>query len=450
MNKLFYNCLLITMNEKEEIIPNGAIYIEGKKIAAIGTTSDLLARYPQAEKEDMQGKAVLPGFINLHTHTVLSALRGLADDCNSVKAVFGWMAYINEIVTPEESYHISSNALLELVKAGSTTVMENSANMEAVAQAMKESGLRSYLAAGKIHDYDLTPIRYGQFVQKKEIGESTLKAAMQLFENWHGKEEGRMQCVIYPHANDTCSPKLLRELKRISDHYKALVTVHFAQTTREVERLRNAYHQTPAEFLIDVGLFNERLSGAHCIFIEEGDIDLMAQYGVTFINNCVINNKRGAIPHTHIALQKGVNVGLGTDNMFGDIIETLRYAISNMRIDIPDFKIPTPYQALKMATINGAKALNRSQELGSLEEGKLADLIMVDYMQPHLLPADKDNIVENLVYNGLGSDVFCNMVEGRIIYRKDQGTLWQEEEVMTTAQQTAEKIWQRLVPLVEN
>ena len=190
---------------------------------------------------------------------------------------------------------------------------------------------------------------------------------MQLFENWHGKEEGRMQCVIYPHANDTCSPKLLRELKRISDHYKALVTVHFAQTTREVERLRNAYHQTPAEFLIDVGLFNERLSGAHCIFIEEGDIDLMAQYGVTFINNCVINNKRGAIPHTHIALQKGVNVGLGTDNMFGDIIETLRYAISNMRIDIPDFKIPTPYQALKMATINGAKALNRSQELGSLD-----------------------------------------------------------------------------------
>ena len=448
MNKLFYHGMVVTMNEKEEIIFDGAVYIKGKQIEAVGQAAELLAKYPDVEKVDIQGRALLPGLINLHTHTVLSVLKGLADDVNTIKAVYGWMAIVNDLVTEEDSFHISRNGLLELIKAGSTTVVENSANMSAVAEAVKDSGLRGYLSAGKIHDYDLTPIRYGNYIHKPEIGERTLEAALALVEKWHGKEEGRIQCLIYPHATDTCSVELLREMKRLSDHYRTGVTLHMAQNTREVERIKTKYGRKPIEFMYDVGLLNEKLTNAHCIFLSQEELHLMAEYGATFINCAVINNKRGFKAPAHAALQAGVNVGFGTDNMFGDIIETMRYALSSMRIDSGDFALPTPYEILKMATVNGAKALGMSERLGTLEVGKLADLIMIDYRKPHLLPVNKNNIVENLVYNGMGSDVMMTIVDGRVIYEKGVSSLLPEQEVVRQAQKTAAAVWRQLVPMV--
>jgi len=442
MDKLFYNGIVITVNPQNEIIENGSIYIKDNKIEDVGRSPDLLKKYLNVDKQDVNGKAILPGLVNTHSHTSLTSLKGLAEDVSTFVAVYGMMPTVRACLDDEGTYNMSRSGLVEMIQSGTTTLVETSAaNIEPSAYAMRDIGIRGFFGAGMITDYEYKPVRYGQYIHNPLIGEKSLLEAERIFSKWNGIDNGRIKCMFYPHSTETCSLEIMKEVKKMSDKYEAGVTTHLAQNYKEVDRIDNIYGKTPTEFLDTAGLLNERFIGAHCVYMSEADYTLMAKNDANFAHCPIIINKRGNSAATYNAVKVGTNVTLGTDNMFADMMETMRFVITNARIRCYDTELITPELVLKMATRNGAKSIGMLDKIGSLEIGKFADMIMIDLNQLHLTPVNEKNVVSTIVYNGMGKDVVFNMINGKVIYEKGGQSSFDEYEVVISAQKSAEKAW---------
>ncbi|NLY21467.1 MAG: amidohydrolase family protein [Tissierellia bacterium] len=443
MRTLYYNAYIITMEEGIGILEDGALLVNNNLIEDIGNSDDMLKKYTNNNKVDFEGKIMLPGFVNTHTHSVLTVLKGLAEDVNTIKAVYGWMTTVNEIITEEDSYILSRLGQLEILSSGSTTIVENSTKMNGVAKASEELGNRIVLSAGKIHDYELEPIRRGQYIYNKEIGKQTMEEAMLLIEKWNGKADGRITCNLYPHATETCSMEILKEIASISKNEKMGVTLHMAQNTREVQRIREVYDKSPIEYMESVGLLNRNLISAHCVFLEDSDIELMGNVNSTLAHCPVIINKRGFTAPTLKAKKEHVNISLGTDNMFGDIIDTMRYVLTSSRIRTGIIEDFTSKEVLEMATLNGARAIGREDDLGSLKIGKIADFIILNKDSINLLGYNSENIYDLIVLYCDGSDVEKIYVDGKKVLDKKVDTDL-ISKVIKEGLKVSEKIWSKL------
>lgn len=443
MKTLYTNGFLVTMDQERKIIKDGALLIESGLIKDIGTTEDLLKKYDDVERVDLKQKILLPGFIDIHTHSVLTVLKGLAEDVNTITAVYGWMAEVNKIITEEDSYFLSKLGQMEIISSGSTTIVENSTRMNGVAKAARDLGLRIVLSAGKIHDYELEPIRRGEYIYNEKIGYETMDSAMQLIKDWHGYDNGRITCNLYPHSTETCSKEILKEIQKISKDENLGVTLHMAQNTREVQRIREKYNLSPIEYMDSVGLLNDKLISAHCVFLEEKDLELMGNAGATLAHCPVIINKRSFTAPTLTAKKQKVNIGLGTDNMFADLIETMRYVLTSSRIRTGETNDFNPIEIIEMATVNGAKAIGMQDKLGSLEIGKFADFTILNNKSSNLLNYNDKNIYELIVYYCDGSDVDSVYVNGNKIFnrKEDQDKI---EKIVNEGQKVSEKIWKKL------
>lgn len=438
---LILNGRVVTMDGKRRILNEGGIAIKEDKIIEVDQSDRIKRKYSTETIIDARNKLVLPGLVNCHTHVGLTLCRGTCEDHRS--SLWDIMMPIMELATEEDLYKTGMLGCLELIRFGSTTIAENSASASKIAHAIQEVGLRG-IVSELINDVDIDTLKESKkYKYMPERGERCLKSNMELIEEWEGKADGRIQCIFGPQAADWCSEGILRKVRDCANRYNKRITIHLGQDLNEIKQIRDQYNKTPFQYLQDIGLLGPDVLAAHCYHITDEDIEILKDSDTKVSHNPGINTKRGVAAPLMKFLKNGIIVGLGTDNFYGDMIENMRLAIVTARLIGFQKTEPKPMKVLEMATIGGAKALGMETQIGSLEPGKKADIVIVNMRKPHLMPII--NPVANLIHSGNGNDVETVIINGCIVEQEGIINTVDEENVLTQAQKASEKIWERFI-----
>lgn len=439
---LILNGIIVTMDKNRKILKNGAVAIKEDRIIAVGKSEDLKNKYSTETTIDARHKLVLPGLINLHSHIDLTLCRGTCED-KAEASLFEIMMPIMELATREDLYWLAKLGCLELLRFGSTLITENSEDASTSARIFDEVGVRG-VVSDLMNDVDIEALRTSRkFEYVPERGERGLKQNINLIEDWDGKANGRIQCIFGPQSADFCSEELLRKVRDAADKYGKGITIHLGQSLTELKRIRDLYGKSPFQHLRDIGLLGEDVIAAHCYHITDSDIRILKDTDTKVSHNPGINSKRGWAAPLLKFIEQGITVGLGTDNFYGDMVENMKLAIISSRIRDQIGTEPKPMKVLEMATIEGAKALGMEKEIGSLEAGKKADLIIVDMRKPHLMPIVDP--VANLVHSGNGNDVESVIIDGQLVEQNGVIQTVDEENILVQAQKAADRIWQKFI-----
>ena len=358
-------------------------------------------------------------------------------------AVYTYMTPITFAMTPDERSAIAALGCLEAIRCGTTTLVDPLRHVHTYAQAMADSGLRLFLSESCADALTLK-LRFGNYEYSREWGQEFLERTVTLVEQFHNTQNGRVQCHIAGHATDNCSPWMLGQLLDLASKYGLRRTIHLAQSQGEVDQIRSLGGRTPVEYLRDNGWLGPDLLAAHWRFCTESDIEILAETG-THMAHCPASGSRhgshGGARMPNI-FDAGVNVALGTDNMSEDMFQALSIGLIINRGMRGGGTYPMPTQLLQCATRNGARALGREQDLGSLQPGKLADLSIMNLKRPHLVPTI--NLLSNIVHYGQASDVETVMVGGQMVMENSKVNTMNEEDVLNNAQEAAASTWTRL------
>ena len=420
--KLFYNGTIITSNTENEVFANGAIGIEGEKIIYVGTTPEDVASYD--EKIDLKGNILLPGLVNTHGHTPMSLLRGYADDLHLQTWLQDKIWPLEAKYTPEHAKWGTKLSILEMIRTGTTTFVDMYDNMDEIAKAVEEAGIRGVLCRGVIG--------FGS----EELRQSKLKEAADFAKSWNNGANGRVTTMLSPHSPYTCSPEYISQIIDKSIELDVPLHTHMSETKFEVEKNIEEYGATPVRHLEKLGFFDRPSLVAHAVHVNDEDIQILAEKDVKVSHNIISNLKLGSgIAPVGKMLEKGVTVSLGTDSVASnnnlDLFEELKAAATVHKGVAQDATVITAQEALRMATINGAEALWLEERIGSLEAGKDADFIVVNSNQSFFYP--KHNPVSHLVYSGYGRDVRDVYVQGKQILDNGQFKTIDEEKVLYEA-----------------
>ncbi len=429
MKLLIKNINLVPIDGKRELIKNTNIYVEDDRIAYIG---ELKEDIKADVIIDGKGKVAMPGLINSHTHIGMSLLRNYADDL----PLHDWLTQkiwpTEANLRAEDVYWGSLLSMVEMIQSGTTGFCDMYFFMDEVGKGLEQSGMRGILTRG--------------LIEEKGKEEEKLKETKELYRNWNGKGNQRIKVMVAPHAPYTCSPSYLERIMELAYELNTGIHIHLSETKKEVEDSIKAYGKSPIKHVYDLGLFNLPTIAAHCVHVNDEDIDILKENKVSSVNNPGSNLKlaSGFSPIDKM-LKEGVNVALGTDgsssnnnlNMFEEIYlaSTVNKAVNMDAVSIPALI------AIEMATINGAKALLWDDDIGSIEIGKKADIILIDMDKPHLYPIH--NIVSSLAYSVQGSDVDTVIIDGKIIMENREMKTLDVERIMFETERAAKDLISR-------
>jgi 5-methylthioadenosine/S-adenosylhomocysteine deaminase len=449
MDLLITDTLVVTCDQDRRMFDHGAIAVRGNRIAAVGPSTDLAREHPDLPLMSGRGIAVFPGFINAHTHTALTALRGTVEDLDG-DVIYGYMSPISYAMTAEERAVMVRLGCLEAIRSGCTTLVDPFRHVPTYGRAMAATGLRLWLSEN-CADINTLRIRKGDYREDRAFGQVFLDRTAEMIETLHGTHEGRVHCQIAAHAPDNCSPWMLHKLLALAERHGLTRTVHLAQSLQEVRVVREARGMTPAEYLDSVGWLGPDLVGAHWTFCTESDIDLLAERGVQMVHCPANSSRRG--PHRVLIgriQDAGVNIALGTDNMTEDMFHAMKIGLilhragrgraSEGGID------PQPQALLDGITRNAARSVAAQAQIGSIEAGKLADLTFIDLNVPAMRPLIHP--VSNLVHYGHPGIVHSVMVDGRFLMRDRKVLAMDEPALLQEAQAVTKQVWTRM--LAEN
>jgi 5-methylthioadenosine/S-adenosylhomocysteine deaminase len=434
---LFVNALVLTMDEAMHLYEPGAVAVSGDSILAVGPAAEVRKAFEAAYTVDCEGKLLMPGLVNAHTHVPMTLLRGLADDLRLDVWLMGYMMPVErEFVSPDFVRLGTQLACAELIRSGVTCFADMYYFEEDIAKATAAAGLRAVCS---------------QTVMKfptPDAGsyEDSLASARDFIERWKG--HAVITPSVAPHAPYTCTPEILRDTARLAAEFDVPLHTHLSETALEVENMRRENGMPVIPYVKKQGLFDAKVLAAHCVHIDEGEIRTLSHAGAGVSHNPSSNLKlaSGFAPVQRM-LDLGLNVGIGTDgpgsNNDLDMFEEVRLAafvakcVSNDPTSVP------ASTALSMATRLGARALHLGAVTGTLEPGKRADLILVDLSTLHNSPRfrrEPDGIYAQLVYAGKASDVTDVMVNGKWLMQDRKLLTLNETEIKRAAQEYATKI----------
>jgi len=434
---LLTNGLVVTMNALGEIIPQGAVAIRGGEIVALGPTEALLSTWQAAEVVDCGGAAILPGLINAHAHVPMSLLRGLADDLRLDVWLFGYMLPVErEFVSPEFCRWGTMLSCAEMIRSGVTCFADMYYYEHEVATVAAEVGMRA-VCAETIMKWP-TP--------DAESYDESLAYCRDFIRHW--QDHPLVTPAVGPHAPETATPEMLREVARLAAEYRVPILTHIAETVFGVEETRNLYGMSPVEVLREYGLLEGTLLAAHCVHIGEQERAIMAEAGVAVAHNPTSNLKLASgVADIVGMLAAGITVSLGTDgqasNNDQDMFEELRLAALLPKGITLDPTVVPAHQAFAMATIGGARALGMEAIIGSLEVGKRADIAILDLNRLHNIPhfrLSPDNVYSQLVYAAKAHDVRHVLIDGRWVMRDHALLTLDEDRVRAEAQRIADQV----------
>ncbi len=421
----------LTFDKGGRIVPDGALAIRGREIAALGTKDEITSRYSAREVIDASHCLVLPGLINGHTHAAMTCFRGIADDLPLMEWLKGYIFPAEaKNVNPELVYWGTMLAAAEMIRSGTTTFSDMYLFEDEAARAVKQAGMRCLLGEG-LFDFP-SP-------NAKTPAEG-LAYAERLISKW--RDDPLINIFVTPHSLYTCSADLLRQAKSLARRYDLPLGIHLLENEAEKRLIREKTANDALSYLLELGLLDERLIAYHCVALDEGDMDLLAARGASVITNPESNMKlaSGAAPVARM-IEAGIKVGLGTDGCASnnnlDMFQEMDSAAKLSKVTRLD---PTALDAatvLKMATKEGAAALG-FKDVGTLEAGKKADIIIVDLRKPHLTPLYRE--YSQLVYSAGGADVETVIIDGRVVMKNRRLLTIDEVEAMARVNDLAEKV----------
>lgn len=435
------NATVVTQNARREIVANGGVAVINGRIAAVGPSAAIEREWAELPRVDASGKAVMPGFVNAHTHVLLLALRGTVEDM-SADAIYGYMTPISFVMHDDERRALALLGCLEALRSGTSTLVEPFRHVVAYAGAMAQTGMRLWFSESCADALTLK-IRRGIYEFDPAWGETFLERQSALIAKFHGTHGGRVQCQVAAHATDNCSPSMLRKLNDLRDKHRLRRTVHLAQSKGEVAQVRRYAGCTPAQYLERNDWLAPDVVGAHWTYCSDDDVALLAKHGVHMAHCPANSSRRGphAAPMAKI-LDAGVNVALGTDNMTEDMFQAIKIGSIVHRGSYGGGTNPQPQALLDAATRNGALSLGALDEIGSIEPGKKADLTVIDLCDPCMVP--RINLASNIVHYGHPGMVESVMVDGEFLMRDRKVLCLNEGEVVSNAQAATGAAWRRL------
>lgn len=404
-------------------IKKSSILIVDDTIQEISTTLN----DNDAEKViDGTDKITMPGLVNTHSHVAMTLLRGVGDD----QSLQTWL---NDYIWPKEAnlneelvYSGSKLAMAEMIKTGTTTFNDMYFYMEETAKAVEESGIRAVLGYGMIDLFD------------EEKMKSELKVSEKLIKNCHNTCDNRITVAVAPHAPYTCSEELLIKSKELAKKHDLKLHIHVSETKQEVEDISKDKRETPFKYLDNIGVLDSNTIAAHGVWTTKEEMDILKEKEVSIAHNPSSNMKlaSGIAPVTEY-LQKGINVGIGTDGVSSnnnlDMFSEMKLTAFLQKVNLLDPQVLPTKDTFNMATKNGAKALGINT--GSIEEGKLADIIMVDTLVPHMTPVR--NALSNIIYSSLGTDVETVICNGKILLENKELKTINEQEIIQEVKERA-------------
>jgi 5-methylthioadenosine/S-adenosylhomocysteine deaminase len=399
--------LIVTMDSERRILPGAAIAIQGDTILDIGPSDQIAARYNPKRVIDAQGALLLPGLINAHTHMAMSLFRGLAED----RALEDWL---KKYIFPAEARNVTPDfvswgtklSMLEMLRGGTTTVADMYYFEDDVARALKSAGMRGVLGETII----------GFPAPDNKTAEAAFAYTKKYLDSWNS--DPLITAAVAPHAIYTCPEELLKQSAALARRYHAPILMHLAEAPYEMEVSRHEHGLSPVQYLARIGVLGPDLVGAHCVWLDESDIRTLAHYQVGCSYNPSSNMKSaaGLMPAPEM-LTAGAAVGIGSDgaasNNNQDMFEEMDLAAKLQKFARMDPTALPAQQVVAMATIIGARALHIDKQIGSLEPGKKADMIIVDTAAPHATPMY--NVYAEIVYALKASDVRTTIIGGRLI-----------------------------------
>jgi len=426
--------VVVTMDAGGRVLSPGAVAIDGRDIVAVDAVDVIAQRFTAVDTLDATGQVVMPGLINTHTHAPMVLYRGLADD-------LALMAWLQKYIFPAEAKTVSPEfvragtrlAALEMIQSGTTAYADMYYFEEEIATATKEAGIRGVLGQ--------TIIEFP--VPDAKTPSEGIARATAFLRQWASDE--LIVPAIAPHSMYTLDAATLKTVRAVAVRERAPVIVHLAETRDEVKVARDKYKSTPVQFLESIGFWGDRTIAAHGVHLTAADIGVLAKRRVGVSHNPESNMKLASGTAPVLDLQKaGVVVGLGTDGAASnndlDMFEAMRQAAFLHKLTSNDPSALPARTALRMATIDGARVLGMDREIGSLEAGKRADLIVVSMRSARQTPMFDP--LSHLVYVTRGDDVQTTVVNGRIVMRNRRALTLNENAVLDEAAMWAGKVRQ--------
>ncbi|KXS45078.1 MAG: N-ethylammeline chlorohydrolase [Methanolobus sp. T82-4] len=423
------NAYILTMDPDKEDIENGVVVIENGKIKELGNSTQ-----SKADKViDAGGNVVMPGLVNTHCHAGMTLFRGYADDIPLQDWLENHIWPAEAKVSDEDIYVGTQLACLEMIRSGTTAFADMYIHMDKVAQAVEESGIRAALSYGMIDFGD------------KEKADSELDEGSRFVREWNGKADGRITTMYGPHAPNTCSRDFLIRVKEQAVKDNVRIHIHVLETEAELNYMKEQFGVCSIHFLKDIDFWGDNVLAAHCIWLSDGDIKILAEHGVNISHNVTSNMKlaSGIAPVAKL-LAVGANVSLGTDGCASnnnlDMFEEMKTAALLQKVSIMDPTALPARQVLEMATVNGAKALGIKS--GMIKEGYNADIIIVDMKKPHLTPVY--DVASHMVYAASGRDVKTTIVNGEILMEDYEVRCLDEQSILEKMEKTSKDLVSRI------
>ena len=425
MNILIENVKILTMADGE-VIKNGNIYIENEKIKKI-TNNKIDFSYDK--KIDGKNYLAMPGFVNAHTHVGMSLFRNFSDDVEL-------MTWLNEKIWPledkliaEDVYWASLLSHAEMIMTGTTSFADMYYFEDQTIKALEKSKMRAQISRG----LTLEDKNY------KKIEEN-----IDLFKKYENSQNGRINIAFGPHAVYTTDKNYIKEINKYAKKYKMPIHIHLSETKTENTDCMKRFNQSPTEVFEECGIFENKTIAAHGVYLSDKDLDILSKYDVSVVHNPSSNLKlsSGFLDCTRV-INKKINLAMGTDSSASNNNLSMIKEISLTSL-VSKYNNPQnlkAYDVLKMATINGAKALGLDDKIGTLEEGKLADIILIDLNNPNHTP--QNNLISSLPYSTFDKDVSYVIINGDLVYDDKKFVYLNEEEIIKNAEESFQKLRNR-------
>lgn len=421
---------VVAMDTAGTVIQDGAIAIEDGRIAAIGTRAELEASHSGVDRIDANGGVIFPGLINAHTHVPMVLFRGLADDLDL-------MDWLQNHIFPAEAEHVDEEfvrvgtrlACLEMLRGGITTFVDGYYFEDAIAEEAEACGMRAVLGSTLI-DFP---------APDNKTWDEAVAYARKFVERWRGHP--RITAAFGPHSPYTVSAQHLREAHAAAAELDAPVLIHLAEDRGEIEQVTKATGMTSVDYLESLGILDDRVLAAHMVWPTESEIERLAELGVG-VAHCPQSNMKIAagVAPVPAMIEAGVAVGIGTDGAASNndlnLWEEIDSAAKLAKVTTGDPKALNAHQAMAMATIEGAKAIDMENEIGSLEVGKKADLIVVATDGLHQQPQPVEiNPYSLLAYATKASDVRHVIIEGKLVVEDGRVLTLDQDAVLAAARE---------------
>ncbi len=422
---LIQNVDAITLDAQNRVVKDTTIAIDGKKILAIGAAPrDFVAD----EIIDGRDHVALPAFFNAHTHAAMSLQRGWAEDLPFDRWLNERIWVAESALTEEDVYWGAALAACEMIRSGTVAFADHYFWMDQVARVVEASGMKALLAW----------CVFGLGAEQ-EIGGTTLARTMEFVLRWQNAGDGRIQTTLGPHSPYICSPQFLERVVDAARQLGVGIHLHVAESQEQVDRSMQQYGKTPVAHLAALGVFDVPAIAAHCIYLTDDDIAILAEKRVS-VPHCSKTYLKLAMGIARVPdlLARGVNVPLGTDgpasNNTLDLLEVARMTALVQKEERRDPAVLPSMQVLKMATQNGARAMGFIGS-GVLQAGAAADIILFDFDKPHLRP--RHDLAANVVHSAQPGDIDYVIADGRVLLRKGELTMLDEEKILREAERRA-------------